>query len=259
MSSTQSSAASKSRNRQQQQQHTFAVQKIVESANSLPAQDFFAAYCPAELIVEISDFSLDGMLKLSIKWGGPVQLGCHLQTCFNLIEETSANDYRHSEMKWSSAKKQKEMVLPDLRYIILMDQSTTQIGTNEPVAAGFISFMITYEDGHEVVYIYEIHFAPPWQGKGLGKKLMNIVETIGRNAGVEKSMLTVFKANDRAVTWYLRQGYSEDEFSPGPRRLRNGTVKEPSYMILSKNLRASPSAEDRSRIGQDARLEETGR
>ena len=121
------------------------------------------------------------------------------------------------------------MKLPDLRYVVLLE--------NQHAVAGFISFMITYEDGHEVLYVYEIHFQPRLQGKGLGKLLMNYVEAIGQKVGVDKVMLTVFRANQRAVDWYSRLGYVEDEFSPGPRRLRNGTVKEPSYFILSKRLK----------------------
>jgi len=121
------------------------------------------------------------------------------------------------------------MKLPDMKYIILVE--------DEGQLAGFSSFMITYEDGYEVLYIYEIHFKVPWQGKGLGKRLMNMAEGIGRNVGVSKVMLTVFKANAAAVGWYARLGYREDEFSPGPRRLRNGTVKEATYIILSKSLK----------------------
>ena len=45
------------------------------------------------------------------------------------------------------------------------------------------------------------------------------------------------RANQRAVDWYSRLGYVEDEFSPGPRKFRNGTAKEPSYFILSKGLK----------------------
>ena len=50
-------------------------------------------------------------------------------------------------------------------------------------------------------------------------------------------MLTVFKASTRAIKMYTSLEYTEDEFSPGPKRLRNGRVREPSYVILSKNLK----------------------
>ncbi|KAK5263553.1 N alpha-acetyl-transferase, partial [Exophiala xenobiotica] len=173
--------------------------------------DFFASFDTSE--------GISTVLKLHPRLGS-LQVAAsdispgYLEACLRLIETTSGEDYKHSEIKWSPSKKRKEMKLPDMKYILLTDQDRV---------IGFISFMVTYEDGNEVVYIYEIHFSPDWQGKGLGRKLMDVVEVIGRNVGVTKVMLTVFKANERAVQWYTRLGYAEDEFSPRPRKLRNGT------------------------------------
>ncbi|EXJ96165.1 hypothetical protein A1O1_01291 [Capronia coronata CBS 617.96] len=201
--------------------------KIVETANSLSASNFFEKYGKTW---SSTASLLDGHSELHHCQDDASHIPpALLEQCLKLIELTSAQDYQNSELKWSPSKKRKEMRLPDMKYIILVERNTSNL-------AGFISFMITYEDGYEVVYIYEIHFAPAWQGKGLGKKLMRAVEAIGQSVGVGKSMLTVFTANERAVNWYHKLGYSEDEFSPGPRTLRNGTVKEPSYVILSKRL-----------------------
>jgi ribosomal protein S18 acetylase RimI-like enzyme len=154
--------------------------------------------------------------------------------CLNLIEETSKSDYVASEIGWSRVKKRKEMLLPDMRYIIFEDWF---FGGMEIDVAGFVSFMITYEDGHEVLYIYEIHFREKSRGFGWATMLMDIAEQIGWEVGVEKAMLTVFKANEKAISWYKKRGYDVDEYSPEPRKLRNGTVKESKYLILSKCLR----------------------
>lgn len=97
--------------------------------------------------------------------------------------------------------------------------------------------MTTYEDGKEVLYCYEIHIQPSLQGRGVGRQLMNLYEETARRIGLEKTMLTVFRANESALAFYERLGYEIDEYSPGPRRLRNGTVKEPDYLILSKAMK----------------------
>lgn len=102
---------------------------------------------------------------------------------------------------------------------------------------GFLSFMVTYEDGKEVIYCYEIHLAPMARGRGLGAILMDRMEEIGRLVGLEKAMLTVFKSNEAARRFYQKGGYVVDEYSPQPRRLRNGTIKEFDYEILSKDLK----------------------
>lgn len=125
------------------------------------------------------------------------------------------------------------MKLPDMKYLIVRDTADEPTGRE---VSGFLSFMVTYEDGKEVVYCYEIHLSPTARGRGIGKLLMGRMESVGRAVGLEKAMLTVFKSNGIAVRFYERLGYGVDEYSPGPRRLRNGTVKEPDYLILSKGL-----------------------
>jgi len=209
---------------------------IVEAANSLSADEFFSRFIPADARPQVSQLNFEVLPNLTLYVQNATGVhGLYLDECFRLVEETSAEDYNRSETRWSASKKRREMVLPDMKYIILREDE-------KPDVAGFVSFMITYEDGHEVVYIYEIHFVQRWQGKGLGQKLMCMVETIGKNVGVGKAMLTVFKVNARAVKWYQGLGYAVDEFSPQPRKLRNGTIKAPSYLILSKELHQDETA-----------------
>ncbi|KAF3406597.1 hypothetical protein DPV78_000290 [Talaromyces pinophilus] len=114
--------------------------------------------------------------------------------------------------------------------------TTTTTASPHSEVLAFLSFMTTYEDGKQVLYCYEIHIHPSLQGQGIGRHLMSLFEETGRRIGLEKGMLTVFTANRAAVKFYERLGYGIDEFSPGPRKLRNGTVKEPDYLILSKGF-----------------------
>lgn len=229
-------------------------QKLVENVNSLSPSDFFEKYLSQNDLstLILPDTSPGNFQTIVTGTRGPTittETKAILDQCLELIESTSADDYRNSELKWSHAKKKKEMYLPDMRYMILLHSDPTHNDDDDPntqrprpprpspIVAGFVSFMVTYEDGHEVIYCYELHLSPPYRGNGLGKKLMAIVEGVGRRVGVEKAMLTVFRANERAIGMYMGIGYGVDEFSPGPRRLRNGSVKEAGYVILSKALR----------------------
>lgn len=194
------------------------------------------------------------------------------EACLDLIEQTSSEAYAASSAGWSRTKKRKEMKLPDMKYLILRspldtsgesgggqaaaEQQSDNADSNtasptpkesvQPVSAsstasrdvsGFLSFMVTYEDGKEVVYCYEIHLSPAARGRGVGRSLMDRMEGIGRAVGLEKAMLTVFKSNEIALRFYERLGYEIDEYSPQPRKLRNGTIKEVEYLILSKRLK----------------------
>ena len=219
------------------------LEKLVERINSISPPDLFRQYVTSTDLDQLKANVHDpGGQKLEILLTGTrgpevsrLVEGA-LEQCLDLVQATSADDYRNSEMNWSKSKKRKEMNLPDMRYLILLEADAKN-DSDAKVAAGFVSFMITYEDGHEVIYTYEVHLAEAWQGRGLGKKLMQVVESVGRRVGVEKSMLTVFKANQRAVKMYDGLGYREDEYSPGPRQFRDGSVKEPTYIILSKKVR----------------------
>ncbi|KOS42212.1 hypothetical protein ACN38_g6889 [Penicillium nordicum] len=194
-----------------------------------------------------------------------------LEACLDLIEQTSSEAYSASPTGWSRTKKRKEMKLPDMKYLILRDtlnnssdysgqvpgekqsdindnnpsssppkesdEPIPSSGTGSPNVLGFLSFMVTYEDGKEVLYCYEIHLSLAARGRGVGRLLMGQMEGIGRAVGLEKTMLTVFKSNEIARRFYDRLGYEVDEYSPRPRMLRNGTIKDVDYFILSKVLK----------------------
>ena len=213
--------------------------KLVESINALSFDAFFDKYGPEPEQYHRDIASCLGYEpNISIAQADAKFLrGPLLDDCLSLVEATSGEDYRNSEIKWSAAKKRREMMYPDMKYILFVEgPANPQESLTVPVMQGFISFMVTYEDGMEVMYVYEVHLRPAWQGKSIGQMLMKVVEYIGRKAGLSKIMLTVFKSNHKAIAFYNRLGYREDEFSPQPRQLRNGTVIESAYVILSKAL-----------------------
>ncbi|KAI4168855.1 MAG: hypothetical protein LQ343_006068 [Gyalolechia ehrenbergii] len=204
----------------------------IEAANGLPLALFRARFLPAYLApIAANEPSLHSH-RIQFESSSTISAD-DFNSCFNIIANSSANAYAASSVGWSPSKKRKEMKLPDLRYLLFVNPSAQEKRTR---VEGFLSFMLTYEDGHEVVYCYELHLAPSLQGQGLGKHLMNLMEQAGSNVGVEKSMLTVFVENEAAVQFYNRLGYTEDEYSPEPRKMRNGRVKMPTYVILSKSL-----------------------
>ena len=211
----------------------------IDEANCLTLREFCQKFLP-ELMKE---FVVD--LNATLKEGYQIQFttACDindkdLKACFNLIEMTSKEDYKSSSIGWSPTKKRAEMKLLDMKYLLL----TTKEASNDYDIEGFLSFMLTYEDAIPVVYCYEVHLERRLQGRGVGSKLMSMMEGVGRQAGMKKSMLTVFVRNAEVRAWYERRGYKIDEFSPGPMRLRGGKVKEPDYVILSKPLNGEESS-----------------
>lgn len=133
-----------------------------------------------------------------------------------------------------------EMKSPNLHYLLIKRTALGETDSTQEYASedliGFLSFMLTREDGYEVIYCYEIHLQSELRGIGAGKTLMGFMEMVGRRAEVAKAMLTVFVENKGALKFYEKLGYETDEFTPAPRTLRNGVMTNSSYLILSKSL-----------------------
>ncbi|PYI04116.1 GNAT family acetyltransferase Nat4 [Aspergillus sclerotiicarbonarius CBS 121057] len=223
---------------------------LVERTNERSIQEFASKYIPKECLVYqargVAGSDPEGSeqqkeYRLSVYDPSTIP-DTDLNQCFKLIEETSSDAYRDSSTGWSPTKKRKEMKLPDMKYLVVRREGGSEDDEEEggDDVVGFMSFMITYEDGKEVVYCYEVHLSPSVQGQGLGKRLMLMLLEIGRRVGMEKAMLTVFRSNAVAQRLYAALGFETDEYSPRPRRLRNGTVKEPDYRIMSIRLDGGP-------------------
>ena len=204
---------------------------LVDRINALPISAFVETYASPPQLFTNPKTSLEYSTTIVTSQNlSPTELN----SCFDLISITSASAYAASSLGWHPTKKRNEMRLPDLRYILVRLTISSS-----PAVEAFLSFMFTYEDGFEVIYIYEIHISEGLRGCGLGKVLMGMVEDIGSKAGIEKVMLTVFVENEAALRFYDRLGWSVDKSSPESRTLRNGVVKESDYRILSKSLKCT--------------------
>ena len=70
---------------------------------------------------------------------------------------------------------------------------------------------------------------------------MGMLNGVGQQIpGISKLMMTCFTFNERAMRFYKKLGYIKDEYSPPPKVLRNGTVVEEPYVILSKKVDTAP-------------------
>ncbi|KAJ3218803.1 hypothetical protein HDU67_004051 [Dinochytrium kinnereticum] len=126
---------------------------------------------------------------------------------------------------WTDRRKKKEMSEEDGRYLIAHNPDT-----NRPV--GFIYFQFLAEESYDdedaqhgdapVVYWYvtyvrilvfntkvlslELQIEPAWQGKGLGSVMLQAIETLGSHHKMAKAMLTAFKSNEQALSFYSKRG-----------------------------------------------------
>lgn len=78
-------------------------------------------------------------------------------------------------------------------------------------AAGFIAACPDWKDWElgTVLEIHEIVVAPEWQGKGIGKSLLEHGYSLGRAHGRKLAALWVGMGNAKARLWYAKLGFRE--------------------------------------------------
>eukprot|EP00949_MAST-11_sp_MAST-11-sp1_P000205 g205.t1 len=149
--------------------------------------------------------------------------------CFDLIKENMQALYDASEdMPWSDADKRRQLSHDASRFFVV---SESESEGGKPVAC--VNFRFEIEGVCPVLYVYDLQTLKAYQSLGIGKHLMRLCELVGRKQGMDWVMLTVFKANEGAMRFYMdRMKYGIDETSPSMCYADD----QSSYQILSKCL-----------------------
>ncbi|KAI3725387.1 hypothetical protein L1987_65174 [Smallanthus sonchifolius] len=125
--------------------------------------------------------------------------------------------------------KRRDMSSPEALYIFVY---------NKESMIGFVQYRFTIEEEIPVLYAYELQLEPAYQGKRLGKFLMQLVELIACNNGMGAVVLTVQKRNTSAINFYLNKlRYDISSISPSKVYQLMGVIgQEKSYEILCKTF-----------------------
>lgn len=81
------------------------------------------------------------------------------------------------------------------------------VAEDKKYVLGFIASSIT-PDNKEKAYINELWLKPSYQGKGIGKALVNFIEGFYKKKGV-KTIRLVSKTNSKAFGFYKKLKYKE--------------------------------------------------
>lgn len=158
----------------------------------------------------------------------------NLGSYYNKYNKTIYNNNK----PWQSNKWQ-EMSSEDLFHVSYWDRSSDQI-------VCFCSIMpceesLVEDTTSDIIYLYEIHVAPEWRNRKLGKTILNALkQNVCPKAHLTGIELTVFSANERAINFYHSNGFSLSYDSPRDKRRRTRTgvkVIRPPYYILCYILR----------------------
>jgi ribosomal protein S18 acetylase RimI-like enzyme len=150
---------------------------------------------------------------LSIEYASSVDLSdTRFKQCLDLFEKNMAEQYLRSSWGLDMKAKEDELRHEKARYLLLIpDDEIDEL-------AGFVHFRYDYDDqehpSYGVIYVFEIQIDESYQRRGLGKKVMDLVEALTLQAELDKVMLTVFKANESAMKFYLGLDYTLDMSTP---------------------------------------------
>ena len=182
----------------------------------------------------------------------------------SLFEKNMKGYYKSSKQGYDPVGKIQELFTSGSRYFTI--PSPERAGTGKPDLLAFTHFQVCLEPRTEpppgsppgseptgaylALYVLDIQVDQTARGRGLGKAMLDGVEKLGsmltaalanemRLSGgevggdsprCERILLTVFKANGRAMEFYGRQGYEVDGSDPS----KYGEFAD--YNILSKRI-----------------------
>ncbi|KAK1302658.1 hypothetical protein QJS10_CPB12g01605 [Acorus calamus] len=187
-------------------------------------------------------------------------LSVYLESGFGETLSSSMKQYIQNLLKgnmevaygpdWQTEEKVKckEMVAPEARYIIVREAphakvdevssaegemtSTRWMGDGDTVV-GFVHYRFIVEEDIPVLYVYELQLEYHVRRRGLGKRLMQLIELIARKNRMGAVMLTVQKANVSAMNFYrIKLRYVISSISPSRVDPLRGLDK--NYEILCK-------------------------
>ena len=160
----------------------------------------------------------------------------------DLFEHNMTDLYRASNWGLNLSKKAKELKHERARFLVITKESnngTDSIRQSSAEVIAFSHFRYEFDDEEQpkypVLYIYELQVKQEFQRHGLGRKLMTLMELMALKYSMTYVMLTVFKLNVTAMTFYLnKMRYSIADQSPSKFVTDEDESQTVDYEILWK-------------------------
>ncbi|KAI7755639.1 hypothetical protein M8C21_003479 [Ambrosia artemisiifolia] len=213
---------SKKPTRQQIMQRKKQIEELIRSAYS-STKDHLSHF------PNFHNYNTNNGLSLFLESGRGNKLSSDLKNYIQKLLKVNMEGPYGAEWPAEEKVKRREMSSPEALYIFVY---------NKESIVGFVHYRFTIEEEVPVLYVYELQLEPAFQGKGLGKFLMQLVEQIACNSGMGAVVLTVQKQNTSAINFYLTKlRYNISSISPSKVYQQMGVIgQEKSYEILCKTF-----------------------
>jgi len=156
--------------------------------------------------------------------------------CMALFNKNMGDYYKSSSWGLNLKEKEKELLHHDARFLIVTQNKNETNDQSKEELLAFSHFRFEVNDDEtpniEVLYVYEIQIHSNARRRGMGRRLMSIMELVAIQTKMKKVMLTVFSSNQSAMQFYThKMKYLIDDCSPS-KYLDNNV----DYEILSKSM-----------------------
>ncbi|XP_050667879.1 N-alpha-acetyltransferase 40 [Leptidea sinapis] len=142
-----------------------------------------------------------------------------LQWAIGLTERNMKTLYETCAWGWNRERKVEEMTDDAAWYLIAKD--------NDKFLA-FSHFRFDMDFGDPVLYCYEVQVEADGRRRGLGQRVLRVLERLARNTRMTCVRLTALTHNPSAAAFFRACGYSTDDTSPPKEEASH-------YEILSKS------------------------
>ncbi|XP_034834247.1 N-alpha-acetyltransferase 40 [Maniola hyperantus] len=213
------SSTSANKNKEKRQARKLEQRRIadgmsfVTSANKLKD---LSSLCQDLLVYSNRDMEIDMSIQRVTELDKDV-----LDCAISLTERNMKRLYETCAWGWNKERKVEEMKDDSAWYLIARN--------NDNILQAFSHFRFDMDFGEPVLYCYEVQIEEGGRRRGLGQRVMQVLERLARATHMRYVRLTALTHNPSAAAFFQACGYRIDETSP---------AKEYSahYEILSKPI-----------------------
>ncbi|XP_038206837.1 N-alpha-acetyltransferase 40 [Zerene cesonia] len=184
----------------------------VTKANKL---EDLASLCKELLVYKSNDLDVDMYIQRVTELDKNV-----LQWAIDLTERNMKSLYETCAWGWNRDRKIEEMTDDSAWYLIAKD--------NKDKLLAFSHFRFDMDFGDPVLYCYEVQVESDGRRRGLGQRVLRVLERVAHATRMRCVRLTALTHNPSASAFFRACGYSLDDTSP-PKEEAN------HYEILSKS------------------------
>ncbi|XP_004921847.1 N-alpha-acetyltransferase 40 [Bombyx mori] len=184
--------------RKQEQRRIADAMTHVTTANKL--QDL-ASLCKELLVFRNLDLEVDMYIQKVTELDKKV-----LQWAIDLTEKNMKTLYETCAWGWNPNRKLEEMTDDAAWYLIAREKNGTLLA--------FSHFRFDLDFGEPVLYCYEVQVEKGGRRRGLGQRVLSVLEKLARATHMRCVRLTALTHNPSAAEFFKACGYSIDETSP---------------------------------------------